>query len=66
MNRNLKVLLAVATVAPLIALGGCATKDYDELSARIDRAQQTADQALALAQECNEKCDRMFQESLQK
>ena len=66
MNRKLKVILAVAVVAPLMTLGGCATKNNDELNARIQRAQDTADQALALAQECNQKCDRMFQESLRK
>ena len=65
MMPKVKTLLAVAAVAPIMALGACAQKaDYDELRAQIARAQATADEALALAQECNEKCDRLFNEGL--
>ena len=64
MKPRLKVLVAVLAIAPMMALGGCATKD--DLRAQIARAQATADEALALAQECNQKCDRMFQEDLRK
>ncbi len=63
-------LLSVAAVAPLLMLGGCVTQaELDALQADAARAQQTADQALATAQECAAKCEAMdsqFQDSLRK
>ncbi len=70
MYSKLLRLFSVAAVVPLLMLGGCvSTAEVDALRADAARAQQTADQALATAQECAAKCeaiDSQFQDDLRK
>jgi outer membrane murein-binding lipoprotein Lpp len=77
----MRKLVLLATVAPVLAIAGCASNsDVEQLRQEIasvrataeaadqkaTNAQQTAQQALEQSRLANEKADRIFREGLRK